>query len=170
MLNSGDFLQYTESGKRFLINTGSGKRFFINLNEKYFCWLPEVGHVLGGVEALVAKIESESEESANNKWHISTSALPMCLPQDSREIISLSKILRGFPFTPLGHRNSLLIIENIISSNIYLAAAHIVLTWSFVSVPMPRQVQIQTHQRVFLYLYLYLYVRPTHSTLTIERL
>jgi len=29
MLNSGDFLQYTESGKRFLINTGSGKRFFL---------------------------------------------------------------------------------------------------------------------------------------------
>merc|ERR1711874_374160 len=67
---------------------------------------------------------------------------------------------RGFPFPPLGHRNSLLIIENIISSNIYLAAAHIVLTWSFVSVPMPRQLQIQTHRRMFLYLYLYLYVRP----------
>ena len=80
------------------------------------------------------------------------------------------KDFKRFPFSPLGHRNSLLMIENIISSNIYLAAAHIVLTWSFVSVPMPRQLQIQRHRRMFLYLYLYLYVRPTHSTLTIERL
>ena len=78
------------------------------------------------------------------------------------------KDFKRFPVPPLGHRNSLLIIENIISSNIYLAAAHIVLTWSFVSVPMPRQLQIQRHRRIFLYLYLY--VRPTHSTLTIERL
>ena len=55
------------------------------------------------------------------------------------------KDFKRFPVSPLGHRNSLLIIENIISSNIYLAAAHIVLTWSFVSVPMPRQLQIQKH-------------------------
>ena len=60
-------LQTTERGELFLLNTESGEIFLLNSKVVEISLLPEVGLVLGGVEALVAKIESERKKMGRER-------------------------------------------------------------------------------------------------------